>query len=77
MSGSKFSGLLTLIWHELWGLFVDDGIFAGAILIWLLVGWLILPRLGLPSGVPAVILFAGLATILVLGALRGARKRGV
>jgi hypothetical protein len=67
--------LLALIRDELWGLFVDDGIFAGAIVIWLLLGWGVLPRLGLSSGLPAVILFAGLAAILVMGSLRGARKR--
>jgi len=64
---------LGLIRDELWGLFVDDGVFAGAIVVWLLVAWGFLPRLGLPGWLPAVLLFAGLSAILVLGALRAAR----
>jgi uncharacterized membrane protein len=54
--------LMILIRNELWGLFVDDGVFAGAIVVWLAAGWRVLPRLGLPA-------------ILVFGALRAARKR--
>jgi hypothetical protein len=68
-------GTLRLIRDELWGLFVDDGVFAGAIILWLVVAWRVLPHLGLPGGLPAVLLFAGLAAILVFGALRGTRKR--
>jgi hypothetical protein len=68
--------VLLLIRDELWGLFVDDGVFAGAIVVWLLVGWCLLPRLGLPGGLPAFLLFAGLAAILVLSALRAARQPG-
>jgi hypothetical protein len=66
--------VLVLIRDELWGLFVDDGVFAGAIVVWLVVGWRVLPRLGLPGWLPAILLFAGLATILVWGALRAARR---
>ncbi len=74
--------VLRLIRDELWGLFVDDGVFAGAIAVWLLAGLAILPRLGLPRTgllpwLPAFVLFAGLAAILVLGALRAARKGGL
>jgi hypothetical protein len=61
---------LVLIRDELWGLFVDDGVFAGAIVAWLVVGWCVLPRLGLPVWLPALLLFAGLAVILVFGTLR-------
>jgi hypothetical protein len=72
--------LLRLIRDELWGLFVDDGVFAGAILGWLLIGWAVLPRLDRsgPGGLawlPALLLFAGLAAILVFGALRAAAHR--
>jgi hypothetical protein len=67
--------LMILIRNELWGLFVDDGVFAGAIVVWLAAGWRVLPRLGLPGPLPGVVLFAGLAAILVFGALRAARKR--
>jgi hypothetical protein len=66
--------VLLLIRDELWGLFVDDGVFAGAIVVWLVVGGRVLPRLGLPGWFPAILLFAGLAAILVWGALRAARK---
>ena len=41
---------LVLIRDELWGLFVDDGVFAGAIVLWLLIGWGVLPRLVPPPG---------------------------
>ena len=66
---------LVLIRDEVWGLFVDDGVFAGAILVWLLVAWQVLPRLGLPGWLPAILLFAGLGAILVFGASRAARPR--
>ncbi len=60
-------------WSEFIGLFVDDGSFALAILVWLLVAWLALPRLPLPPPWPPVILFAGLAAILVESAVRRSR----
>ena len=60
---------------KLLGLFVDDGWFAGAIVVWLGAAWLVLPRLVLPRTLAAPVLFAGLAAILVWGALRHARQR--
>jgi hypothetical protein len=69
------SGILRLIRDEAWGLFVDDGVFAGAILVWLILAWRVLPRLGLPGPLPALLLFAGLASVLVFGALRGTGKK--
>ena len=75
MSDGRLAGTFRLIRDELWGLFVDDGAFAGAIVVWLLVGWRVLPNLGLRGWLPAVLLFAGLAAILALGALRAARHR--
>jgi hypothetical protein len=75
MSGGRVIGTLRLIRDELWSVFVDDGVFAGAIVVWLVVAWGAFPRLALPGWLPAVLLFAGLATILVYGALRGTRKR--
>ena len=68
--------VLVLIRDELLGLFVDDGVFAGAIVVWLVAASVLLPRLGPTGWVPAVLLFAGLAAILVFGAVREARKRG-
>lgn len=64
---------LKAIWSEFFGLFVDDGHFAIAILAWLLAAGLALPRLGLPPGWPPAILFAGLVAILVESAARRAR----
>ena len=66
---------LRAIWSEFLGLFVDDAVFAGAILAWLAVSWYGLPRLRLPSGLPPAILFAGLAVILLASAIRHARGR--
>jgi hypothetical protein len=57
------------------GLFLDDGRFAAAILAWLFSAWLILPRLALPRGLPALLFCAGLAGILILSAGRAARRR--
>ena len=65
---------LKTIWSEFIGLFVDDGSFAIAILAWLGVCWLLLPRLGLPPVLLPAILFAGLVAILVKSAARRARQ---
>jgi hypothetical protein len=59
---------------EIFGLFVDDGSFAGAILAWIVVAGFALPRLGLADAGKALILFAGLAAILLTGAIRRARR---
>lgn len=75
MSGT-LGALLRGIRDELWSLFVDDAVFAGAILLWALAAGLGLPRLGLPAWLPGPLLFAGLAGILVAGAWRACRKRG-
>jgi hypothetical protein len=60
---------------ELLGLFVDDGRFAVAILLWLLVAGFALKRMDLSGGVGAAILFAGLVLILIENAIRSARGR--
>ena len=62
---------------ELFGLFVDDGSFAIAILVWLGVLWLALPHIPIDNTGRAMILFAGLAIILVESVLRRARQRQV
>ncbi len=62
------------VWSEFIGLFVDDGSLAVAVLVWVGASWLLLPRLGLPEGWPAPILFIGLALILIESALRRARQ---
>lgn len=75
MSG-RVQAALTLIREEAVGLFIDDGAFAGAIILWLVLAGALLPRLGLPAWLPGFLLFLGLAAILIWGAIRGARKRG-
>lgn len=65
---------LKTIFCEIVGLFVDDGSFALAILLWLGIMWLISPRLNLPPGWKCLILFAGLVLILVESTMRYARK---
>ncbi len=67
-------GWLRTIIDECVGLFVDDVRFAGAILSWVILAGVALPRLGLPGFMPAVVLFAGLLAILVEGAVHKARK---
>ncbi len=64
---------LRTVWSEFVGLFVVDGSFAVAILVWLAVAGLGLPRLALPHSVPPVILSAGLVAILVASAARRSR----
>lgn len=66
---------LKSIWSEFIGLFVDDGNFALSVLIWLIACGLALPRMGLPSFLPPMILFAGLVAILALSAMRRAGAR--
>jgi hypothetical protein len=66
---------LNSIWLEFIGLFVDDGNFAILIVIWLIACGLVLPRLGLPSFLPPIILFAGLVVILARSAVRRAGER--
>ncbi len=65
---------LRTIVTETFGLFVDDGAFAVAILAWLIVTGLVLPSVGTGAAVKGPILFAGLAAILIESATRRARK---
>ena len=58
---------------ELLGLFVDDGPFAAAIVLWLAFVYGALSRLDGARAWGAAVLFGGLAVILVAGALRRAR----
>jgi len=67
-------GWFKTIWSEFIGLFVDDGSLAVAVLVWVGVAWLLLPRLGLAEDWAAPILFIGLALILVESAFRRARQ---
>jgi len=67
------SWLKTII-LEIYGLFVDDGSFALAIVVWLGIVALVLPRLDVPASANALILFAGLLLILLESTLRRAGK---
>ena len=58
---------LRTIVHEVFGLFVDDGSFALAILAWLAAVWLLLPRIGVSPLWRGPILFAGLDLSFKLG----------
>ena len=60
--------------REIFGLFVDDGSFALAIIIWLGLAWLILPRLTVSPAWNGAILFAGLALILLESVWRRAKQ---
>ena len=63
------------IFREIFGLFVDDGSFALAILIWLAVVRWATPHLNIPAGITAIILFAGLALILTESTTRYSRRK--
>ena len=67
-------GWLRTVVRELYVLFVDDGRFALTVVIWLGACWLILPHVAVGALWPGVLLFAGLAAILVESASRRARK---
>ncbi|HEX3570480.1 MAG TPA: hypothetical protein VHU44_06635 [Acidobacteriaceae bacterium] len=62
--------------REVWGLFVDDGSFAAAILVWLTVVSLGIRTVAWGAKWGGVALFAGLALVLIENVLRYARKRG-
>ncbi len=65
---------ISVISREVFGLFVDDGSFAAAILVWLVLVGLGLPRLGIAVAWQGPILFAGLALLLVASATRCAKS---
>lgn len=66
--------VLRTIVAELIGLFVDDGLFAAAVLIWVAVVGLVSPAIGLAPTSRGVLLFVGLAAILIESVARRARS---
>ncbi len=58
--------------RELFGLFVDDVPFSGAILAWLGIGSMLLPRIVVDAILDAPILFVGCTMILVESVRRSA-----
>lgn len=67
--------LLTTIAKEVFGLFVDDGSLALAILAWVAICAALFKAEALPPGLDGGLLFAGLVAILVENVLRRARSR--
>lgn len=60
--------------REVFGLFVDDGRYAFAILVWLGLAWPVLPHLPALEPWSGVLLFAGLAAILAASTMLKARR---
>jgi hypothetical protein len=67
-------GWMRSVAREVWGLFVDDGSFAVAILVWLAVVSLGTRTVASGAKWGGVALFAGLALVLIESVLRYARK---
>jgi len=61
--------------RELWGLFVDDGLLAIGLILWIVAAALLVPLLGL-TGIGGPILFAGAALVLVASLVKATRRRG-
>jgi hypothetical protein len=61
--------------RELLALFVDDGSLALAVLAWVAITVVAFPMLPVGRGWLAVVLFAGLALILIENLVRTARQR--
>ena len=68
-------GWMRTVVREFWGLFVDDGSFAVAIVVWVGVVWCLVGRFGASGAVGAAVLFGGLGVVLVVSLLRFARRR--
>ena len=66
---------LRTILREILGLFVDDGSFAVAIVVWLLVVRLVVAHVAFVARWSGFLLFGGLAVMLAESALRFARRR--
>lgn len=56
---------------QIYGLFVDDGALSLAICIWLLIVWFALPHVIADSATRPIVLFFGLAVLLVDSVRRG------
>jgi len=67
-------GWLRTVAREVWGLFVDDGSLAAAIVLWLAVVLVGARRIGWSARWGGVALFSGLALVLIENVLRYARR---
>jgi membrane protein implicated in regulation of membrane protease activity len=65
---------LKTIIREIFGLFVDDAIFAAAILLWLVFIKILTAQLAIASRWSGIILLAGLALILAESTTRYAKR---
>ncbi|MDQ6766802.1 MAG: hypothetical protein M3Z41_03240 [Candidatus Eremiobacteraeota bacterium] len=61
---------------QVYGLFVDDGALSLAICVWLLVVWFVFPYIIASGSVRPIVLFIGLAALLVDSVRRGSTQRG-
>ncbi len=67
-------GALTRVWNELVGLFVDDGLLAAGVVVWVACAWALNANgMPAPTAVAGAVFSAGLAMLLALSSLRRAR----
>lgn len=69
--------IIGTIVRELWGLFVDDGALAVALVVWCAVAGFGLPRSGLADPWQGPTLFLGCLVILIVNVWMSARARGL
>ncbi len=67
--------VLKAIFTELWGLFVDDGSLAFALVVWCGLSIWLLPRSGINAAADARILFLGCLSILLINVVGAARAK--
>lgn len=68
-------GWIRSVLREVIGLFVDDGSFALAVVVWLTLAGLVLPRVGGWGRAGGVVLFAGLGLILLQSVVRFSKQK--
>jgi hypothetical protein len=62
------------LWSELFGLFVDDGYLAVAIIVWIVAAAVLLRQVDASGASKGCVLFIGLAIVLAESVLRRARR---
>lgn len=66
-------GVLVAIWNELVGLFIDDGILAVGVLVWVALAWGAEATHAVPISLDAIAFAIGLCAVLSLSAVRRAK----
>jgi hypothetical protein len=61
--------------YEFFAIFVDDGSFAVALILWSALAWYLLPDLSINAGWDGLILFLGYLLIIAENLYRTARRR--